>query len=109
MALVSASHALTFRPGTKVMTGADVVLTDAAGATWTQRVEPVGSPWWPHPIGYGAGSWRDGGSMASYPGTDDVVVEYDEFDWSDQPFAHTTYDGRTLPRVRARPAASDRR
>ena len=34
--------------------------------------------------------------MASYPGTDDVVIEWDEFDWRTQPFDHTTYDGRTL-------------
>ena len=78
------------------MTSADVELTDASGGVWRQRLDCVGPPWWPHTIGYGAGSWRDGGSMVSYPGTDEVVIEWDEFDWSTQPFDHTTYDGRTL-------------
>ena len=73
-----------------------VKLIDADGGVWTQELEDVGTPWWPHTIGYGAGSWKDGGSMASYPGTDDVVVEWDDFDFSVQPFEHTTYDGRQV-------------
>jgi hypothetical protein len=98
--LVAARHELRFKPGTKVMTGAKLELTDADGGTWTQQLECVGAPWWPFTIGYHGGSWRDGGSIATYTGTDDVVAEWDEFDWSEQPFDHVTYDGRTLQGVR---------
>ena len=94
--LVAAKHDVTFVPGTKVMAAADVELTDADGGVWHQHLESIGPPWWPHTIGYSAGSWRDGGSMVSYPGTDELVIEWDEFDWSTQPFDHTTYDGRAL-------------
>ena len=94
--LASAKHDVTFEPATTIMREANVVLTDVDGGKWTQHLESVGSPWWPHTIGYGAGSWKDGGSMVTYPGTDDVVVEWDEFDFSVQPFDHVTYDGRTV-------------
>jgi hypothetical protein len=94
--LVSAEHRVELVPGTRVFQRADVVLTDAGGATWTQQLENVGTPWWPHTIGYGAGSWKDGGSLATYAGTDEVVLEWDDFDFSVQPFQHLTYDGRTV-------------
>jgi hypothetical protein len=94
--LVSADHHVEFVPGTLRLRQADVTLVDEAGRTWHQRIEDVGTPWWPHTIGYGAGSWKDGGSLASYPGTDEVVMEYDDFNFSVQPFEHTTYDGRTV-------------
>ena len=94
--LVAAEHDVTLVPGTTRFQRATVKLTDADGGVWTQELEDVGTPWWPHTIGYGAGSWKDGGSMASYPGTDDVVVEWDDFDFSAQPFEHTTYDGRQV-------------
>ena len=86
------------------MAAADVELTDEDGGTWHQHLECVAPPWWPHTIGYSAGSWRDGGSMVSYPGTDEIVIEWDEFDWSTQPFEHTTYDGRALRRRSAGPS-----
>jgi hypothetical protein len=94
--LVAAEHDVTLVPGTTRFQRATVKLTDADGGVWTQELEDVGTPWWPHTIGYGAGSWKDGGSMASYPGTDEVVVEWDDFDFSVQPFEHTTYDGRQV-------------
>lgn len=94
--LVAAEHRVTLVPGTTVFAAADLTLTDADGGTWAQRLENVGTPWWPHTIGYGAGSWRDGGSIATYAGTEDVLVEHDDFDFAVQPFQHTTYDGRTV-------------
>jgi hypothetical protein len=94
--LAAARHEVEFVPGTKVMRAATVTLTDRDGGEWVQQLEGVGMPWWPFTIGYGAGSWRDGGSMVSYAGTDDVVIEEDRFDWSEQPFDHVTYDGRRL-------------
>ena len=98
--LVAARHHVTFQPGTKVMMAAEVELTDVDGKVWRQQLECIGAPWWPHTIGYGAGSWKDGGSMVSYPGSDETVIEWDEFDWRQQPFDHVTYDGRTLHGVR---------
>jgi hypothetical protein len=94
--LVSATHDVVLDTGMTRFRSATVVLTDADGAVWTQYLESVGTPWWPHTIGYRGGSWKDGGSIATYAGTEDVVVEWDDFDFSDQPFQHVTYDGRTL-------------
>lgn len=94
--LAAAEHQVEFVPGTLRLKRATVTLTDVHGGVWTQLIEDVGTPWWPHTIGYGAGSWRDGGSLATYAGTEDVVVEADDFDFSVQPFRHTTYDGRTV-------------
>lgn len=94
--LVSAEHRVELVPGTLVFAAADVELTDSYGGVWTQRLENVGHPWWPHTIGYGAGSWTDGGSLATYADTDEELIEWDELDISVQPFPHTTYDGRTV-------------
>ncbi len=94
--LVAAEHRVHLVPGTLVFDSADVVLTDADGRTWTQHQQNVGTPWWPHTIGYRGGSWSDGGSIATYAGTEDVVLEWDDFDFSVQPFQHVTYDGRTV-------------
>jgi hypothetical protein len=71
-------------------------LTDAAGGLWRVHHEAALQPWYPQTIGYDLGSWRDGGSMYTYAGTDAPVLEWDEFDLSEQPFSFTTHDGRTL-------------
>ena len=94
--LVSGSHRIEFRPGTRIMERAHLTLTDEEGGTWQQLFEPAGQPWNPHPIGYGPGSWKDGGSMYTYHGPG-VQQEWDSFDWSVQPYAHTAYDGRVMP------------
>jgi hypothetical protein len=96
LALTSVAHEATFRPGTTTLESARLELTDAEGRIWQQSLESVGMPWWPHPIGYGAGSWRDGGSMVTWAGTDETLVEWDDFDFSVQPFEHVTYDGRKV-------------
>jgi len=92
--LVAGSHELTFRPGTRILERALITLTDEDGGTWRQTFEPSGQPWNPHPIGYGPGSWKDGGSMYTYHGPG-IQQEWDSFDWSRQPYDHTSYDGRT--------------
>jgi len=98
---VSAEHALTFRSGTRVMESAVIRLVDEHGGRWTQRFTNVGSPWSPIPIGYGAGSWRDGGSMHTYHGppnhTGNAFVEWDSFDVSVQPWQHQLYHGPLVP------------
>jgi hypothetical protein len=90
--LVGGSHELQVVPGTRRLKSGTVTLHAADGGTWTQHVEPVGPPWVTATIGYQAGSWRDGGSMRTYHGPG-VSLEWDEFDFSVQPFDHTMYDG----------------
>ena len=87
---VSGEHALEFHPDTRVFKKGVITLEDEAGGIWTQKLEAVGMPWTPATIGYGLGSWKDGGTLATYHG-DGPVQEWDEFDISRQPFAHTPY------------------
>lgn len=94
--LVAGRHELTFVPATRLLTGARIVLTDAAGGEWTQDVRPAGPPWVTSTIGYQAGSWRDGGSMRTYHGPG-VSLEFDAFDVGTQPFDHELYDGTKQP------------
>lgn len=89
---VSGTHQLELVEGTRLLRRAVITLTDRAGGTWTQTVEPAASPWVTSTIGYQAGSWRDGGSMRTYHGPG-VSIEWDEFDFADQPVEHTQYDG----------------
>ncbi|MGW5145114.1 hypothetical protein [Rhodococcus koreensis] len=90
--LVGGTHALELVPGTRLLRSATVTLLDADGGKWVQHVEPVAPPWVTATIGYQGGSWKDGGSMRTYHGPG-VSVEWDEFDFAQQPFDHTMYDG----------------
>ena len=96
--LVAGRHELEFIPGTRQLAKGRVLLTAADGGTWVQEVTPAGVPWVTATIGYQAGSWRDGGSMRTYHGPG-VQLEHDEFDFSEQPFDHTLYDGTVVPRL----------
>jgi len=93
--LAGGSHELELVPGTRLLKAATITLIDSEGGKWTQRIEPVGPPWVTATIGYQAGSWRDGGSMRTYHGPG-VSLEWDEFDFSRQPFDHTMYNGTVL-------------
>lgn len=94
--LVGGRHELTFVRGTRLLAGARILLTDAAGGEWTQEVRPAGSPWVTSTIGYQAGSWKDGGSMRTFHGAG-VSIEFDEFDFSVQPCDHELHDGTKQP------------
>ncbi|KOS58203.1 hypothetical protein [Rhodococcus rhodochrous] len=94
--LVAAQHDLRLVPGTRLLAGATITLTDSDGGIWTQKVEPVGPPWVTSTIGYQGGSWKDGGSMRTYHGPG-VSLEWDEFDFGTQPFDHVRYDGTIQP------------
>jgi len=87
---VSGRHELEFHPGTRVMKRGVITLQDEEGGQWVQRLEAVGMPWFPGTIGYGAGSWKDGGSMFTYHGAG-PVAEWDELDVGRQPFDYTPY------------------
>ncbi|MBQ73560.1 MAG: hypothetical protein CMQ20_00890 [Gammaproteobacteria bacterium] len=99
ISLVSADHYLEFEPGGLLMKTGRVTLTDTQGNDWLLELEATGKPWWPHTIGYNLGSWKDGGSMVSYPGSDELQSEWDEFDFSRQPFDHITYSGQSLKQI----------
>src|SRR3546814_2726524 len=42
-------------------------------------------------MGYTPGSWKDGGSFHCYHGSETLATEWDEFDFSQQPFDYTPY------------------
>jgi hypothetical protein len=90
--LVAGTHELELVPGTRRLARGRVHLVAADGGKWTQEVEPAGPPWVTATIGYQAGSWKDGGSMRTYHGPG-VSLEWDEFDFAEQPLDHTMYDG----------------
>jgi hypothetical protein len=89
--LTGGRHELTFREGTRILTGARVVLTDSDGGEWVQEMTVAAPPWVIQTMGYTPGSWKDGGSFHSYHGSETLATEWDEFDFSTQPFDYTPY------------------
>lgn len=89
--LTGARHEIEFVPGTRMMQRATVHLTDADGGKWTQEIESACPPWVIQTMGYTPGSWKDGGSFHSYHGDETLATEWDEFDFSQQPFDYTPY------------------
>lgn len=92
--LVSGQHDLRFKPGTRLMQGGTIDLVDEHGREWRQELEVAIPPWLTFPIGYYEGTWKDGGNIHTYHGPDNPYVEWDEFDFSDQPTSHRDYNGR---------------
>jgi hypothetical protein len=97
--LKAGRHAIEFEPGTRMLRRAVVMLTDAQGREWRQELEPAAPPWVPQTMGYTPGSWKDGGTFHSYHGSETLATEWDEFDFSKQPFTYTPYgaDGADAP------------
>jgi hypothetical protein len=89
--LVSGRHELTFQPGTRILAGATVHLTDAQGRPWRQEFSIAAPPWVVQTMGYTAGSWKDGGTFHTYHGSETLAIEWDDFDFSVQPFKFTPY------------------
>lgn len=88
---VAIEHELKFAPGTRSLTEGVVRLTDEAGGRWSFDFDVA---WPPAPVlqaGYHQGSWRDGGTIATWHGPADPYFEWDEFDFSRQPTPHTLY------------------
>jgi len=90
-------HELKFAPGTRSLQNGIVRLTDENGAAWALEFDVA----WPAaPViqcGYHLGSWRDGGTIATYHGAANPYFEWDQFDFTRQPATHTLY-GQTTPR-----------
>jgi hypothetical protein len=93
--LIGARHELQFDGDKKILAAATVVLTDRDGGEWTQVLAPVTVPWVAQTMGYDKGSWTDGGSMRTYHGPG-ITVDWDEFDFTQQPLTHTMHDGTVL-------------
>ncbi|HLY54034.1 MAG TPA: hypothetical protein VKS60_00670 [Stellaceae bacterium] len=95
--LAGARHKLVFAPGTRSVTTGSLEIDDVAGRTWHMTFEVTAPPYVILPIGYHLGAWKDGGTIHTYHGPADPVMEWDEFDFRVQPTEHTLY-GEAEPR-----------
>lgn len=89
--LAAGRHEMTFREGTRLATHAKLFLTDEEGGGWKMELTPVCPPWYPGTLGYHPGSWKDGGTFHTYHGSEELALEWDEFDFAEQPFIHRGY------------------
>lgn len=86
--LVSGSHEMTFNPGTRVLKQAIFSLTDVRGGSWKLIFDIETPPWIVQPMGAMPGSWKDGGTFFTYHGSEELAIEWEEGDYSVQPFAY---------------------
>jgi hypothetical protein len=93
--LSAASHALCFRPGTRILDSATIELRDEQGRVWHQHLQVASPPWIPQTMGYTPGSWKDGGTLHTYHGSETLAMEWDDFDFSQQPFDYSPYQPAT--------------
>jgi hypothetical protein len=91
IAMVAARHEVRLVPGTRLLKQAEVFLTDSAGGEWRQLFEAVSPPWIVATMGYNTGSWKDGGNVFSYHGSEELATEWDDFDFSQQPVRYVPY------------------
>ncbi|WP_156842902.1 hypothetical protein [Novosphingobium aquimarinum] len=89
--IVDARHEAEYLPGTKVLKRVTMTLTDALGGVWSQEFETAGPPWMGQTSGYYPGGWKDGGNVHTYHGSEELALEWDEFDFSSQPLVHEGY------------------
>ena len=89
--LATASHELKFLPDTRIFDRGTIHLKDEQGRAWTQNFEVASPPWVVQTMGYTTGSWKDGGTMHTYHSNETLVMEWDDFDFSKQPFDYTPY------------------
>jgi len=85
--LVDYDHRLRWRPGTRSVTDGTVTLRDAQGGSWTVEFDCPHPPHVLGQIGYHVGAWHDGGTIHSWHGRS-PALEWDEFDFSQQPCEH---------------------
>lgn len=89
--LIAARHELRFHPGTRIFSGGTIHLTDELNRPWIQHFDVAAPPWVVQTMGYTTGSWKDGGTMHTYHGSEELAMEWDDFDFSQQPFDYTPY------------------
>ncbi|MFO1427353.1 MAG: hypothetical protein U1F11_10360 [Steroidobacteraceae bacterium] len=86
--IVDYHHELQWRPGTRSVTAGTLVLRDERGGEWRLEIDVKAPPHVLGQIGYHVGAWRDGGTIHTYHGRS-PALEWDEFDFSQQPCQHT--------------------
>lgn len=91
IALTAGRHEMQLVPGTRMLKSATVHLTDAKGGAWRLLFEVAAPPWVVQTMGYHPGSWKDGGTFFTYHGSEELAIEWDEFDFSHQPSPYTPY------------------
>lgn len=89
--LASGRHEMDFIPGTRILKQARFFLTDTQGREWRQIFDIETPPWIVQPMGAFPGSWKDGGTFFTYHGSEELALEWDEGDYSVQPFEYTPY------------------
>jgi hypothetical protein len=96
--LATCRHKLKFAPGTSSLEAGVLQMTDVARGVWKVAFDIA----WPAaPIvqcGYHPGGRKDGRAIATYHGSADLYVEWDEFDFLQRPTTRTLY-GQTTPRT----------
>jgi hypothetical protein len=89
--LVGGQHQMTFRPGTRILQQATFTMKDVHGRTWKQVFDVASPPWVIQTMGATPGSFKDGGTFHTYHGNEELYLEWDDFDFSVQPFKYTPY------------------
>lgn len=89
--LSAGRHELTFQPNSRLLKAANLYLADVDGAEWRLEFEYMSPPWVVMTMGYHPGSWKDGGNFFTYHGSEELALEWDEFDFSTQPFLYKPY------------------
>lgn len=96
LTFIDADHEIELIPGTRLVRKVVVRFSDQHGHPWVHEYVPAQVPWTPATIGYGRGSWSDGGSMFTYregPGKGGLSTEWDELTIDPQPFELLLADG----------------
>lgn len=89
--LTGGRHEIEFESSTRMLKRAVLHLTDVNGGAWRQVFERAAPPWVVQTMGYHPGSWKDGGTFFTYHGSEELALEWDEFDFSRQPAPYTPY------------------
>jgi hypothetical protein len=89
--LVTGTHELVIETHARILKSARVSMVDSLGRSWIQEVTIATPPWVTMTMGYTPGSWKDGGTFATYHGSEELAFEWDEFDFSHQPMPYAPY------------------
>jgi len=84
-------HEMEYHAGSQLLKRGLIFLTDSRGQEWRQEFIPCAPPWLPITMGYSPGSWKDGGTFHTYHGSEELAMEWDEFDFANQPVPRPNY------------------
>ncbi len=95
--LLNGAHTMKFHDTSRILKSGVISLIDENGGNWRREFTIPMLPWIVQPTGYTPGSWKDGGTMHTYHGSEVLVIEWDELDASIQPFEYTLYAPKNSP------------